>query len=139
MNDTSGIWTPAGPVTTESIRRLVDAFYERVRDDPELGPVFNDAVHDWPEHLETLTNFWSSVILGERRYHGRPVPAHIRHRDRITPELFLRWLALWGVTARELLAPDDAALFVDKAELIGRSLQYALFQRLPTPFGRPGT
>jgi hemoglobin len=28
--------------------------YSRVRSDAELGPVFNDAVHDWPPHLKTI-------------------------------------------------------------------------------------
>lgn len=130
-------WSPAMPVGEDSIRMLVEAFYERVRQDPELGPVFGGAVHDWPAHLQTLTDFWSSVMLGARSYHGRPVPAHARHRDSITPELFLRWLALWRQTAQQLFAPDDAQLFVDKSELIARSLQYALFQQMPTPPRRP--
>jgi len=30
---------------------LLDAFYARVREDGLIGPVFNDAVHDWPAHL----------------------------------------------------------------------------------------
>ena len=133
MDNVTQGWSPATTVNDVSIGQLVEAFYARVRLDPDLGPVFNDAVHDWPEHLQTLTDFWSSVMLGARRYQGRPVPAHFRHRERITPELFLRWLALWRQTAREMFAPEDAQLFVDKAELIARSLQYALFQRIPTP------
>lgn len=130
-------WSPATPVTEESVGQLVRAFYDRVRHDPDLGPVFNDAVHEWPEHLQTLTDFWCSVMLGARRYRGRPVPAHFKHRARITPELFLRWLALWRQTAREMFQPADAQLFVDKAELIARSLQYALFQTMPAPPARP--
>lgn len=30
------------------LARLVDAFYARVRADAELGPIFNDAIEDWP-------------------------------------------------------------------------------------------
>src|SRR3546814_16578731 len=56
--------------------------------------IFNDAVHDWSEHLEKLTAFWSSVMLGSGRYKGQPVPAHMKHKHRITPELFERWLNL---------------------------------------------
>lgn len=77
------------------LSRVVDAFYARVRADAELGPIFNDAVHDWPEHLEKLSAFWSSVMLTSGRYKGQPVPAHMKHKTRITPELFERWLALW--------------------------------------------
>lgn len=111
------------------LARLVDAFYARVRADAELGPVFNDAIHDWPAHLETLTAFWSSVMLSSGRYKGRPVPAHVRHRARITPALFDRWLALWAETTDALMPPEAAALLQEKAQRIGESLQLALFFR----------
>jgi hemoglobin len=116
------------------LERLVHAFYARVREDPELGPVFNGAIGDWPEHLARLHAFWSSVMLGSGRYKGQPVPAHARHGDRITPPLFERWLALWGATARELMTPEAAQALEDKAARIAESLQLALFFRLdPQP------
>jgi hemoglobin len=117
------------------LERLVHAFYARVREDAELGPIFNRAIDDWPEHLGKLTAFWSSVMLTSGRYKGQPVPAHLKHRDRITPELFQRWLALWGETARELMAPEGAAALEAKAARIAESLQLALFFRLD---GQPG-
>lgn len=114
--------------------QLVTAFYARVREDAELGPIFNDAVDDWPEHLETLTAFWSSVMLTSGRYKGQPVPAHMKHLDRITPALFDRWLALWARTTDELMAPEAAAALQDKAARIAESLKLALFFRLgPRP------
>ncbi|MBS7543885.1 group III truncated hemoglobin [Ancylobacter oerskovii] len=109
---------------------LVRAFYARVRRDAELGPVFNEAVSDWPAHLDTLTAFWSSVMLASGRYGGRPVPAHFRHRDRISPALFSRWLALWGQTADELMEPQVAQALKLRAARIGQSLQFALFARM---------
>jgi hemoglobin len=112
------------------LERLVHRFYARVREDPELGPIFNDAIADWPEHLAKLHAFWSSVMLTSGRYKGQPVPAHQKHRERITPALFARWLALWGETARELMAPEAAALLEAKAARIAESLQLALFFRL---------
>ena len=112
------------------LERLVHAFYARVREDAELGPIFNAAIADWPEHLGKLTAFWSSVMLTSGRYKGQPVPAHLKHRDRITPALFARWLALWGETARELMSPGAAAALEAKAARIAESLQFALFFRL---------
>lgn len=114
-----------------SLRRLVHAFYERVRADEQIGSVFEDAIEDWPAHLETLTAFWSSVMLGSGRYKGRPVPAHVRHRARIEPASFTRWLELWRETTQELMTPDDAAALQERAGRIGESLQLALFYRLP--------
>ncbi|HWU95506.1 MAG TPA: group III truncated hemoglobin [Sphingomonas sp.] len=113
------------------LRRLVDAFYDRVKADPLIGPVFNDAIHDWPAHLTLLGDFWSSVMLTSGLYKGRPVPAHFRHRDRITPAMFDRWLALWAETTSERMAPEAAAELQEKAARIAESLQYALFFKLP--------
>ena len=44
----------------EAIARLVDVFYDRVRADPLIGPVFNEAVHDWPEHKRLLRSISSA-------------------------------------------------------------------------------
>lgn len=112
------------------LERLVHAFYARVREDAKLGPIFNGAIADWPEHLDKLQAFWSSVMLTSGRYKGQPVPAHAKHRDAITPELFDRWLALWGQTARELMTPNAAEALEAKAARIAESLQLALFFRL---------
>ena len=113
-------------------------FYARVREDAELGPIFNGAISDWPEHLAKLHAFWSSVMLTSGRYKGQPVPAHQKHRESITPALFDRWLALWGRTARELMTPDAAAALEDKAERIAESLQLAMFFRLDLYTARAG-
>lgn len=113
-----------------ALERLVAAFYARVRADAELGAIFDDAVEDWPEHLEKLVAFWSSVMLGSGRYKGQPVPAHAKHRNRITPALFERWLAIWKQATTELMAPDAAAALQSKATRIAESLQLALFFKL---------
>src|SRR5689334_2279893 len=118
-------------LSEESLRHLVTRFYARIRRDAELGPIFNDAIGDWPEHLEKLTDFWSSVMLSTGRYKGRPVPAHLAHQSRITPALFQRWLALWTETTNELMTPAAAQALQDKAARIAESLQLALFFRLP--------
>ena len=110
---------------------LVDRFYEKVRADPMLGPVFNAAVHDWDEHRRTLVSFWSSVALGTQSYRGSPMSAHRPHP--IRGEHFDHWLELWRETAREVLEEEDAGRMIDYAERIGRSLRMGL--GLP---GRPG-
>ena len=118
-------------MTDADLQRLVDAFYAKVRADTLLGPVFGTAVDDWPEHLEKLGAFWSSVMRTTGRYKGSPMGAHLRHASAIRPEMFNRWLALWRETAAEQLAPNDAAAVVEKAERIAESLQLALFFRIP--------
>jgi hemoglobin len=123
-------------IDDEGLGRLISVFYARVRKDRELGPVFNDAVEDWPQHLEKLIDFWSSVMLTTGRYKGNPVAAHARHRARITPELFDRWLTIWDETTDELMTPEAAAALQAKAARIAESLQLALFFKLD-PISRP--
>lgn len=118
------------PVTEEQLSVLVDRFYAKVRGDALLGPVFNSAIHDWPEHLEKLSAFWSSVMLTSGRYKGNPMAAHLKQREAIRPAMFERWLALWGETARETLSEAGAAGVIAKADRIAESLQLGLFFRL---------
>lgn len=122
--------TSAAKIDEAGLARLVDAFYARVRADAELGPIFNDAIDDWPHHLDKLTAFWSSVMLTSGRYKGQPVPAHIKHKSRITPELFDRWLGLWKQTTDELMEPVAALALQEKAARIAESLKLAMFFRL---------
>ena len=108
---------------------LIDRFYAAVRQDPGLGPVFNDAVRDWDDHLEQLVAFWSSVMLGTSGFRGNPMQAHLKHVDRITSDKFGRWLALWGETTNALLSPALATQLQAKAARIGASLDMALHYR----------
>jgi hemoglobin len=124
----------ADRVTEPSIALLISHFYIAVRHDAVLAPVFEAAIPDeeWPEHLETMRRFWSSVVLTSGRYSGNPVAVH-RAVQGLERPLFVRWLALFEATVRELFAPEPAANLITKANRIAASLQLALFHRLGTP------
>ena len=109
------------------ISKLVDEFYSRVRVHPQLGPVFNNAVDDWPDHLAKLKQFWESVALNAGVYSGRPMQAHLKVKS--------IELAHFGEIAgphRALRhAPTDEAVeyFMIRANRIGESLKLGLFFR----------
>jgi hemoglobin len=107
------------------IRRLVHAFYGKVRQDPELGPIFNREVDDWDEHLAKLCDFWSSVVLMSGRFKGQPMLVH-QGLSEIGPQHFARWLELFQETAAEVCPPKPATLFAAKARQIGESLQLGI-------------
>jgi hemoglobin len=109
-----------------ALKQLVDTFYERVRADRLIGPLFHDAIGDWPEHLDKLQAFWSSVMLTSGRYKGQPLPAHIRHGARIDAAAFDRWLALWAQVTDAMFDPAIAARFQEKAARIAESLQLGI-------------
>ena len=114
-------------MTEEQLATLVERFYAKVRSDDILGPVFDAAVDDWPNHLEKLSAFWSSVMLTTGRYRGNPMAAHMKHKSAIEPSMFVRWLGLWRATAREILDERGAEAVIAKAERIAESLQIGMF------------
>jgi hemoglobin len=113
-------------ITDAQIPPLLADFYRRVRADALLGPVFGDAVADWPDHVSRLADFWSSVMLTSGRYKRQPMAAHVRQLERIMPPMFDRWLAIWADTTRRRLSIAGAAAMQDKAARISISLQAAL-------------
>ncbi|MAS03141.1 MAG: preprotein translocase subunit TatC [Ahrensia sp.] len=112
------------------IRRVVDRFYGLAREDDVIGPIFLRVVPDehWQAHLDTIVDFWSSMLLGSGRYDGRPMPKHMA-----IPELddahFMRWLALFRQTVEELCPPATAALFVNRSERVGNSFRINIKMR----------
>lgn len=127
---------PATSFDEAAIARLVDHFYEKVRRDPRIGPIFNAAVHDWDEHKRLLTSFWSSVALRAGSYRGNPMAAHRPHPIRV--EHFDHWLALWRETCAEELDEAHAAQMLEYARRIGSSLKLGLgLHPQARPFGVP--
>jgi hemoglobin len=123
-------------ITEDAIRRLVDRFYVKIRADPELGPVFTAAIPgDWAQHLATMRDFWSSVMLTTGRYKGNPMAVHLRIEGLALP-LFDRWLELFGQTCGELFDVETAEAFRAKAARIAESLKLFLFYRPELDLGR---
>src|SRR5437763_16511738 len=56
---------------------LVNVFYDRVRDDDLLGPIFDDIAHvDWATHLPRMYDFWESVLFARATFKGAPLVVH---------------------------------------------------------------
>ncbi|HTV07991.1 MAG TPA: group III truncated hemoglobin [Candidatus Aquilonibacter sp.] len=112
------------PISPSEINELVDRFYAKVRLDPEIGPIFNATIDDWPAHLSLLKDFWSTVLLTERRYQGDPLSKHLPLS--LDPPHFARWLTLFAETAREVMPPDHADLVIAKSHRIAQTFQAAI-------------
>jgi hemoglobin len=106
------------------ITKLVHAFYDRIRADEVLGPIFAARIEDWEPHLARMCAFWSSVVLMTGRYHGRPMQAHAPLP--IGGAHFDRWLSLFAGTAREVCPPPAAEMFVERARTIAESLELGI-------------
>ncbi|MCJ8143308.1 DUF1971 domain-containing protein [Ancylobacter sp. A5.8] len=130
---------PSSELDDAVIARLLALFYQRVRQDRHLGPVFEGIVADWDEHLVRLEEFWSSVMLTSGRYKGNPVAMHVMHAAGIRPFMFERWLAIWRQTTDEMLAPAVARQMQVKAARIAERLSLAMHgpKAVPAPLFRP--
>jgi hemoglobin len=101
---------------------LVDEFYEQVKADQLLGPVFSHL--DWPKHMPTMYNFWSSMMFGDMSYQGNPFQKHLNLK--IGPGHFKRWLELFiGTVDAHFLGPK-ATEIKDRAHSIASVFQHKL-------------
>jgi hemoglobin len=113
------------------IKFLVDAFYEKVKNNPVLGYIFNDVAKvDWPHHLPRMYAFWSSVIFSDATYNGNPMEAHIK-LSRLTPlteKEFNEWLKLFYATVDENFSGSKADEAKTRATNIARLMLFKINQ-----------
>jgi hemoglobin len=111
--------------TKEDVIYLVDSFYKKVNKDELLSPIFNDfAKVDWEAHMPTMYSFWSSILLGEESYSGRPFPKHLPLP--IKQKHFDRWLELFHQTVDENFEGDLALEAKNRASNIAEIFSFKI-------------
>lgn len=104
------------------IALLVDSFYDRVRADAMLGPIFNTRISDWPKHLQQMKHFWASVLHASGTFSGNPMAKHIAIA-KIEEAEFRRWLTLFDETLAAIEPhPEASAMVAARARQIADSL-----------------
>ena len=106
----------------DDIVLLVNSFYEKVKNDNLLSPLF--AQVDWPNHLPVMYNFWSSMLLGDQSYRSNPFQKHMGLA--IGAEHFARWLELFHHTVDENFTGEKADEVKERARSIAGVWQYKL-------------
>ena len=102
----------------EAIRRMIDAFYDRVERDDLLSPLFPGGVTE--EHRTHVTAWWVEVFGGPAEYTERlggyeRMLAHHRGLG-ITAEQRFRFAGLMSRAADDASLPDDPEF---RAALVG--------------------
>lgn len=120
-----------GPVTEDMIAALVDKFYEQVRADDRLGPIFNAAIADWDHHLQMMRDFWSGALLRTSRYRGCVMSPHFGLP--IAAADFERWLALFGPVATEVLPAEAAEQAILVGQMVTKMLRQGMAAQHPQP------
>ncbi len=118
---------PQAAYTEADIRQLVTQFYAQVRQDAQLGPIFEHNVQDWDEHLDMLCDFWSAILLGTRRFKGAPIARHAALPELSWP-LFERWLEIFHQTTATLGKPT----LQQKADAMADRIAAKLWQTYQT-------
>lgn len=101
---------------------LVERFYDTIRQDDMLGPIFAERIADWPTHLARMKDFWGSIMLDPGRFSGNPMHKHIAIGG-LEGAHFDRWWSLWDRTLAQI-DPGSAASdrFHEASRRIGESL-----------------
>lgn len=119
------------PITEAQIDALVAEFYDRVRRDPEIGPIFLRAIGKdgevWRHHEAKIASFWRNAMGMDRSFSGNPMLKHLANSE-IQPEHFPIWLKIFEDSASCVLPKDSALGIVNLANRIGSSLQFGLVQ-----------
>lgn len=117
---------PRFPISAAQIDDVVARFYARIRQHPELGPVFFASIQDdaekWRAHEAKIASFWRNAIMFERSYNGNPQRVHSM-RPMIKPDHFALWLGLFDEVLSEALPAETAASWSALAHRIGAALR----------------
>ena len=109
------------------IVRLVDTFYDRVRADDLLGPIFDDIANvDWAVHLPKMYAFWDSVLFGTPGFKGNPLAVHraLAGKATLTAREFGRWVSLFHDSVDEAFAGPMADEAKRRASRIAVVMQF---------------
>jgi hemoglobin len=105
--------------TRYDVELFVNRFYDKVKTDDLLGPVFKNL--NWPHHLPVMYNFWSSLLLGDQTYSGNPLQKHLPLS--IDAQHFQQWLKLFTQTLDENFSGEKTAEAKQRAQSIAYIFQ----------------
>jgi hemoglobin len=111
------------------IEYLVVQFYEKVKVDHLLGPIFTEIVKvNWDEHLPVMISFWENALFYNGTYSGNPVQTHqyLHNKHPLTQEHFDRWLELFVKTVEKFFEGERADIIKKKAGNISLIMQIKL-------------
>lgn len=113
-------------VTRNDIELLVNEFYNKVKQDKEIGFIFLDVAHvNWEKHLPVMYDFFENMLFYTGSYTGNPMELH-KHVNRLFPLTtahFNQWNYLFSTTVDELFEGTTATLVKQRAKGISIVMQ----------------
>lgn len=116
----------------EDVFFLVSTFYDKVKNNKEIGAFFNETIHDWPAHIEKLTDFWETNLFFVSKFRGNPMLAHQQvdqnFNHSIEMKHFGEWLNMWFATIDEHFEGDRANTAKNRARNMSTHLFMHVYQ-----------
>ncbi|MEO5581261.1 MAG: group III truncated hemoglobin [Saprospiraceae bacterium] len=100
---------------------LIDQFYDKIKQNHLLRPVFVDIAQiNFDHHMPILYDFWCTLLIGEMSYTRNAMDAHLQLNQKIplTKPYFDEWLKLFSETVHEYFDGDKATEAITRAKSI---------------------
>lgn len=115
----------------KDIESLVNAFYQKVKKDPDIGFIFTDIAQvNWEKHLPIMYDFFENMLFYTGAYTGNPMELH-KHINRLFPltiDHFQQWNKLFCSTVDELFKGKTASQAKQRAISISAVMQIKIIK-----------
>jgi hemoglobin len=112
--------------TRADIELLVNAFYNKIKQDAVIGFIFTDiAKVNWEKHLPVMYDFFENMLFYTGSYTGNPMELHkkVNNLLPLTTVHFAQWEFLFNTTVDELFTGATAKLVKLRAMSISKVMQ----------------
>ena len=113
----------------KDIELLMEKFYDKVKRDDTIGPVFNDVAKvNWTHHIPIICDFWETLLLDAASYRKNVMEVHfiLNRKIPLEEKHFRVWLKLFTETVDECFAGEIAELAKKKAKSIAALMQFKI-------------
>ena len=97
----------------KDIELLMEKFYDKVKKDDTIGPVFNDVAKvNWTHHIPIICDFWETLLLDAASYRNNVMEVHfiLNRKIPLEEKHFQVWLKLFTETVDEYFAGEKAQM-----------------------------
>jgi len=110
---------------------LLTLFYNKLLADKSISYLFTDiAKIDLPHHMDTLVNFWDSVLFQNDVYRKNAMQPHmnLHQKSPLQKHHFETWLTYFNESVDELFEGEKAFLAKERALSIATVMQIKVSQ-----------
>jgi len=115
----------------DDILKLLTHFYSKLLADESISYLFTDVAKiDLHHHLDTLVNFWDSILFQSDTYRKNAMQPHmiLHQKSPLQKHHFEKWLRYFNETVNEWFEGDNALLAKERALSIATVMQIKIKQ-----------